>query len=359
MKVAILWTRLSGYMNVCIKELAQRDGVELLVCHIVPAEEAPFDENLFNWIPNRIPWRSEADLVSLEERLTAFGPDVLIFTGWHIGPYRRLARRFRNRSLRVMTMDNPWRASLKQCAGVLFASYYVGPLADAVWLPGERQAVFAAKMGFKQGSILRGLYSCDQQRMAAVHLARVAAQKPVPRKFIFVGRFVEDKGVDTLVKAYQLYRNSQANPWPLLCCGTGPMGSMLEGKDGIQVEGFVQPDQMPAKLAAAGCLILPSVFEPWALVVHEAASAGLLILASQNVGAAVHLVQPNYNGFIAGNRDAKGLAELMCRIGAMSDERLNNMSRASYCLSQQFSPSRWTDTIIESFHAWPKREHVC
>jgi glycosyltransferase involved in cell wall biosynthesis len=170
----------------------------------------------------------------------------------------------------------------------------------------------------------------------------------VPRSFLFVGRFVADKGIDTLIKAYESYRVNSRNPWPLICCGTGPLGNLLRGKPGIQVEGFLQPEELRSKLASAGCLVLPSQFEPWAVVVHEASSAGLIILASENVGAAVHLVQDNYNGYVFGGNDIRGLASLMGRVSALTNERLNLMSQRSHALSQQFSTDRWADTLMDA-----------
>ncbi len=358
MKVAILWTRLSGYLNSCLQELVNRDGVELFVCHRAPDVAAPYDDGQFNWMIDRLVWQSAPDEKLLQDRVKKFAPDILIFAGWHIEAYRSIAREFSGRCLRIMTMDNCWQGTLKQWAGVISAPYYVRPLADAVWLPGERQAVFARKLGFKEHSILRGLYACDQHRLEAPYLERIQARRPVPRRFIFVGRFVVEKGIEVLTRAYELYRNENSDPWPLVCCGAGPLRTLLEGRPGIRVEGFVQPRDLPGKLAGAGCLVLPSSFEPWALVVHEAASAGLLILASENVGATVHLVQPGYNGFISTCGDADELAVLLFRISGLSDARLDDMSRASHYLSQQFSPTRWADTILDCFHAWVNDGHV-
>ena len=359
MRVAILWTSLSGYLNACMKELAGRDGVELLVSHRAPSTAAPFDDRQFAWISNQLLWQTSRDLVPLRQRLQAFAPDILVFAGWTVPQYRRAAREYADKCWRVMTMDNCWLGTPKQILGVLSSRVFLRPIADAVWLPGERQAVFARKLGFSQRQILRGLYTCDQPAMEAGYQARVAEGRPVPRKFLFVGRLVPEKGVDTLVKAYRAYRATTANPWPLICCGAGPLRSRLEGNEGIEVEGFVQPERLPAVLASAGCLVLPSEFEPWGVAVHEAASAGLLIVATEAVGAVVHLVQPNYNGFIFNRNDVEGLAGLMSRISAMSDARLDAMSRSSHSLSQQFSPGRWADTLLDSFHAqWPKRKTI-
>jgi glycosyltransferase involved in cell wall biosynthesis len=351
MKLAILWTGLSGYMNACLKELSAREGVELFVCHQLSAEDAPFDDGQFGWIPNRMAWRGQRDLRDLPQRLRAFSPEIMIIPSWNVPIYRRTGRDFAKRCWRVMAMDNPWHGSLKQWLGIMVSPLFVKPMTDAVWLPGERQAMFARRLGFSQSQILRGVYSCDHPAFAAVHIARIQKDEPLPRCFVFIGRMVEDKCVDKLARAYRLYREQYANPWPLTCCGSGPMKSLLEKEDGVKMNGFVQPDKIPQVLASAACLILPSRFEPWALVVHEAAAAGRLILASEDVGAVPHLVQPGYNGFIFNNEDVAGLATLMSRVSAMGDAQLDAMSRASYMLSQQFSPRLWADTLLQSFHA--------
>jgi len=72
------------------------------------------------------------------------------------------------------------------------------------------------------------------------------------------------------------------------------------------------------------------------VVVHEAASAGLAILASEKVGAVPHLVQPGYNGFIFGISDFVGLATLMSQVSAMGDAQLDEMSRAIFFSHDSF-----------------------
>lgn len=355
MRVAILWCGLSGYLNACLKELASREDVELFVSYQAPIEQAPFNDGQFAWIRNSLVWQSRAEFTPLALRLRAFDPEVLVICGWHVPAYRRVAREFANQCWRVMAMDNCWMASPKQRLGTLVAPWYIRPLADAVWLPGERQAAFARRLGYEQSAIFRGLYSCDQPAIGTVHHSRLAEGRPVPHSFLFVGRFVSEKGVDQLVKAYESYRERSIDPWPLVCCGAGPLSSLLECRPGIRVEGFVQPENLHDTLASSGCLVLPSNFEPWAVVVHEATSAGLLVLASENVGAAVHLVQDNYNGYIFGGRDGKELAALMSHVSGLSESRLDAMSRASHLLSKQFTPARWADTLLEGFHTLSPR----
>lgn len=348
MRIAILWYALSGYLNACLKELASREGVELFVCHQVPPESAPFEKDQFSWIENQLLWRSEKDLVALEERLSRFAPDIQLFSGWAVPAYRRVARKPSEKCLRIMAIDNCWLATGKQKLATLISPWYVRPLADLVWLPGERQAIFAKKLGFEQRNILRGLYSCDQPALQAVYLSRIEHRGALPHSFVYVGRLVADKGIDTLVKAYEIYRTGCSDPWPLICYGAGPLRSQLENRPGIQIEGFLQPAALRAKLASAGCLVLPSNFEPWAVVVHEAAAAGLVILASENVGASVHLVQNAYNGYLFEGGNASELATLMARVTSLTNAQRYAMSQASHSLSLQFTPRRWADTLLDA-----------
>ena len=347
MRVAILWIELTGYLNSCLRELASRPGVEIFVAHTPPGSDAPFANEQFGWLSKQFVWRSFSDLDSLDARLSDFHPDVIVFAGWAIPAYRRVAKQWKLRATRIMTMDNCWLGTPKQWAACLMAPFSLQKMADAIWVPGERQVMFASRLHFKQSQILRGLYSCDYSAFSSVHESRVELNRPLKRAFIFVGRILETKGVPTLAAAYRRYRSRVGDPWPLICYGKGPLAKMLEAEPGVILEGFIQPDRLPAKLAEAACLVIPSSFEPWALVVHEAAAAGLLILASEAVGAVPHLVQDNYNGFVFGVNDVEGLSHLMQRVGQMSDVKLSSMAAASSSLARQFTPTRWADTVLE------------
>jgi glycosyltransferase involved in cell wall biosynthesis len=351
-KIAVLWTRMSGYLNACLKELAHREGVEIMISYALPSPEAPFDSSRFEWVQTRFPWTGRPDVKQLTAALQKFEPDVLVFTGWHQPAYRAIARQWKGKCLRVMTIDNCWLGTMKQRSAARFIAPMIRALADYVWLPGERQAVFARRFGFSEQAILRGVYACDKQPFDRVYHERIAEGRSLPKAFIFVGRFVEQKGIDTLIRAYKAYRENVEVPWPLICCGAGPFQNQLESVDGIKLLGFRQPDKLPSDFSNCGCLVLPSKFEPWAVVVHEAVSAGLIVLASQQVGAAVHLVQPGFNGFIFDSESPAQLAELFGRVSAFSNERLERMSRASVALAEQFSLSLWADTLMDKGNTW-------
>ena len=346
MRVAVLWTSLSGYMNACLKELANRPGVDLFVGHSRIYSDAPYDEELFGWIKNRLVWQDEGDFEKLKAALTQFDPEVVVVAGWHVPLYRRIMKFLDGRCLRLMTMDNRWTGSFRQRIGASVSSRHVLPMADAAWVPGHHQFNFASKIGFPVQRIVHGSLSCEHEAFSALYEDRVRSKSPLPHAFIFIGRLVESKGVGPMAAAYEKYRSTSKDPWPLIVCGVGPLQSILINKPGIEVKGFVQPSDLQKLMRNAGCLLLPSIAEPWALVVNEATAAGLIVVATDSVGAVPHLVQAYHNGFIVKSGEAAGLADTMAKVSSLSSTRLEGMSRASHELSKQYTPVRWADTLL-------------
>ncbi len=345
MKIAVLWTELSGYMNACLKKLAAMDGVELFVASSRINKDAPFDELTFAWIENHFQWHGSVDANRLIPLLENFQPELILCANWHYQGYRKTLRHFKGQSIRVFTSDRPWMGTPRQWLGIFISRFYLHPICEAIFVAGERQSVFAKKMGFSQKEILQGLYSCDHEKFASIYFERKKQQLD-PRSFLFVGRFVSEKGLDTLVDAYKRYHKQAADPWPLKCYGAGPLQPMLDGIPGIECKGFCQPDDLPKKFMEANCLILPSTFEPWALVVHEATAAGLAVIASDAVGATVHLIQDDYNGYIIETGSAEELAGAMLNYSALSPAARHIMSENGYLMSLQFTPRRWAETVL-------------
>lgn len=344
MRVAVLWSRLSGYFNACLKELAALPGVELYLAHIGEARDAPFDAAQFQWLGRARVFSGDPDAAALCRDLDAFAPDALLINSWHFGAYRRIARAYAGRAARVLAADNQWLGTVRQRLGVAVAPWYIAPLYDAAFVPGERQAVFARLLGFPEERIWRGLYSCDHDAFAAAYRLRRERTGPPPRDFLFVGRLVPEKGIDVLLDAYARYRagtEAGAGPLPLRLCGAGPLEAACRDRPGVRLEGFVQPDRLPAAMADAGCLLLPSRFEPWGVVVHEAAAAGLALICSERCGASVHLLQDGYNGFLAAAGRAAPLARALAAYAALDDDGVRAMAEASHGLSLQFTPRRW------------------
>jgi glycosyltransferase involved in cell wall biosynthesis len=342
-RVAVLWTRVTGYVDAALRALVD-EGAELLVFRREPRAEAPFDVGALTQGMAVHAWSGEPDGAAVRRRVDDFDPDVVVVCSWDVGAYRRVARALRGRTLRILAMDNQWWGTPKQWGGVAAARWVIRPTYDAALVPGERQAAFAQRLGFPVGRLVWGMNTCDHPRFAAVADQRGDALPP--EAFLFAGRLVPDKAIDVLATAYAAYRRRVDDPWPLLIAGTGPDERLLADVAGVERLGFVQPDDLPAVLGRAGCLVLPSRFEPWGVVVHEAAAAGLPVVCTRACGASTRLVLDGYNGAVVGTGDVAGLTRALVRVHRLDGEERRAMGAASRSLAGQYTPRRWARNLL-------------
>lgn len=120
---------------------------------------------------------------------------------------------------------------------------------------------------------------------------------------LFVGQLIRRKGVDLLLDAMlPLFKE---HPELILSfVGVGEMESVLRsnvdklGLTGcVSFEGATAPEKIPARIAAADLLILPSRWDGWGMVVNEALSVGVPVIVSDRCGAA-DLIQNGVNGYV-------------------------------------------------------------
>jgi glycosyltransferase involved in cell wall biosynthesis len=344
-RLAVLHARLSPHMAACLRTL-HRQGVELLVVRLPPAQTAPFDERHFAWIDHLYD-RSALRIPALQRRLEAFAPDAVFMSGWFDEGYLHLARVLRRRGVMVIAgSDQQWTGSWRQQGARLIAPWYLHSAIDVLWVAGERQRQFAHRLGFRGRRCWEGVYGCAWNAFAAQHTGAL------PNAFLFVGRYTPRKGVDLLADAYATYRARADDPWPLLCAGRGPQGDLLATQPGIENRGFVQPDALPALMGQAGALVLPSRTEPWGVVVTEAAAAGRPLLCSEACGAAVHLLRDRYNGYLLHTGEAEHLAQRMHTLAGQPPAARRRMGARSHALSKPYTPTRWADTLTNGIYDW-------
>ena len=182
------------------------------------------------------------------------------------------------------------------------------------------------------------------------HEARTALGLDNRRIGIFVGRFVAAKGVETLLKAAALLP-PESRP-QLFLVGDGPLKADYEEiikahNLPVRIVGFQQKVQLPELYAAADFFVLPSLSEPWGVVVNEAMACGLPVLLSDQVGAAYDLLQEGRNGFMipAGNVEAwrKGLERIM----NLSEADLTRMGAASRAIVRPWNHEANVKNVLE------------
>ena len=154
-----------------------------------------------------------------------------------------------------------------------------------------------------------------------------------PRTVLFSGSLTRRKGVDLLASAFKAL--AALHPTVRLkIMGDGPLEHTLRlqlGTLGKRVEflGFRDWSELPAIYAGADVLCVPSRYDGWGLVVPEGLAAGLPVIATNRMGAALDLVQNGVNGWIVPAGDEAALGTALRSAASLSDERLGEFSKAA------------------------------
>ena len=323
-------------MSACWRALAQQPDISIHVLAYKPPSGS-FDTNLLAHVPHTLLEEGErGDASALSRIVRDTQPDVVVVPGWMNPAYLRVINESKLSELPVvMTMDTSYRGGFRQrLARYRLRSYF--RRVSQVVVAGERAWQYARRLGFSEPQIHRGVYAYDDQLFDPIGEDR----GHWPRRFLFVGRYVPEKGLATLIDAYARYRQHVSDPWPLTTCGAGPLKDHLASVQGVQDYGFVQPDKLSDVLANHGVFVLPSHYEPWGVVVAEACAAGLPIIVTEQVGASVEIVRSLYNGLVVPTADADRLTDAMTWFHQQADS-LPTMGRHSHLSAKPYAARLW------------------
>jgi glycosyltransferase involved in cell wall biosynthesis len=149
----------------------------------------------------------------------------------------------------------------------------------------------------------------------------------------------------------------------LVFAGEGPLRSQLESEAAalglasrVRFLGFVNQSQLPAVYTSADLMVLPSEYEPFAVVVNEAMCCGCPVAASDRVGASRDLVAPVCAEFVFRCGDIDALAELMKKATA-DPASLKALARASLAYIQTWSPERNVAAAVEAIRIVAQRRN--
>lgn len=331
-RVVIAWPGYTGYMGPCFKALSRL--CELRVYVESSAYEQQFDASSMAGVEFR---RVEPgqDFAAVEDA-RAFAPDLTMVCGWGTPVSRALARA-RLSGRKVLEFDMPWEWSFRKFAA-RWALWPYFRRFDAAFVPGNRCARYARWLGFRGNRLVLGSNPSGWERFDETTLSSAEMSSG---GFLFVGRFVEAKGLDVLLAAYADYRRQSDEPWGLDLVGCG--GALPQKLPvGVRLVGFVEPKDIPSVLRNHKCLVLPSRWEPWGVCAAEAMSAGLATILSSACGL-VDDVRPTLT---VPPGDADALARAMVRVSGLSSEELKREGARARAAVERFSAARWAQRVM-------------
>jgi glycosyltransferase involved in cell wall biosynthesis len=230
--------------------------------------------------------------------------------------------------------------------------------ADQVIVPSTGTFEMVKSLGIPAGKITLTPYTVDndwwkaQAAMVNRDTARenlgATSHQPI---ILFCAKLQPWKRPMDLLQAF-----AQAAPEEsiLVFAGEGPQRANLQAEAaqlGIQQRvrflGFVNQSQLPALYTAANLLVLPSVYEPFAVVVNEAMCCGCPVIVSDQVGAARDLVAPVSPQFVFPAGNVQALANVL-RIAFADREQLREVGRRGFAHVETHSPERIIAATVEA-----------
>ena len=340
MRFLFLYTEIAEYFIACCNQLTEYGDVHIIRWPV--NKEAPFqfpENNKLNLYS-----KTDYDYNGLENLIREINPTVIICSGWIDKDYLKLTRKYFKIIPTVMACDTHWRGDFKQKIAIILSRFTLLKTFSHAWVPGEIQKKYVLHLGFKNENIETGFYSCDLNLFENI-FQRQKEKKyhHFPKRFLYVGRYYDFKGVKELWKAFIELQNEEPNEWELWCLGIGDIEPVKHAK--IKHFGFVQSSDLEDITAQTGVFILPSRKEPWGVVVHEYAASGFPLLLSDRVGAKEEFLIDNKNGFLFEAENSSDIKNALYKITKLNTAQLIEMSEVSNNLSKSNSPKIWADRV--------------
>ncbi len=348
--LAFVWEKFGPYHMDRCESCAQHFGTDV---EIVGIEVASHGGDTYQWEPTGrgerfrkvtlfpgmsrkdvSPWRHYCAVLSACLRS---GARHVFICGFEQAPIFFAALCLRALGRKVIVMqdskfdDKPRRLLKEWIKAMAYAPYH----AAAVGSPRSRD--YLAFLGMPHSRIFVGYDTVSVDR-----LRRLAESPPAPdglshaeRHFTVIARFVAQKNLRLVLDAYALYRSQHpGQPRELHLCGSGVLEEELRDRvlrqrlQGIVFRGSLPEQGIAKTLASSLALILPSVEEPFGLVVNEALALAVPVIVSENCGARDLLVRQSINGYVIEPDNAEGLARLMAELD-MNRETWSRLSRGA------------------------------
>jgi len=267
-----------------------------------------------------------AALALLARRIDQAG--LVHLAGWSGHPVMltALALAFVKRVPVTIESDTPppfhtrlWKQLLKQlCYPLIFRI-------PVMFFPaGTRQAQYLRQYGVPPARITIAQMTVDVTRITRHVQAVPDAARTALRQgfgcgtgdcvFLFVGRLEPSKGIAELIAAFAMLAKGNVQP-RLVIVGDGSLADTVRtaaaADPAITATGRLAGNDLLNAYAAADVFVLPSLFEPWGLVVNEAMAAGLPVIASARAGCTDDLVKEGQTGHTVPAGDVAALASIM------------------------------------------------
>lgn len=233
---------------------------------------------------------------------------------------------------------------------------------DGAFVSGIRTAQYYQQLGIPEQKIwmrcdvVDNSHFSEEAKNAHENCGKIRELLNLPEKyFLAVCRFVPEKNLPRLLHAYKTYLMNNGD-WDLVIIGGGPQEQLikdlsLELSTKIHILGWKENSELPLYYGLAKGFILPSVSEPWGLVVNEAMASNLPVLVSSKCGCKPELCLSGVNGFEFNPYDSDEITSVLLKLSSLSDDRLDCMAKNSKAIIHNYSPEFMAASLSDCLDA--------
>ncbi len=208
---------------------------------------------------------------------------------------------------------------------------------------------------------------CQAASVTREDLRRELNLEPDRPVVLFASKLLARKRCMDLVEAHLhlLAQRTPQTPRPyLLIVGDGEDRPRIEARLGqanseaaesVRMLGFRNQSELPRYYDLCDIFVLPSIHEPWGLVVNEVMNAGRAVIVSDEVGCQPDLILDGDNGRVFPARDIAALTNTIEQTLA-SRETYRKMGERSLERIQQFSFDTNVQGLVQAFTAASRRQ---
>lgn len=169
-------------------------------------------------------------------------------------------------------------------------------------------------------------------------------------KVLVIGQYYDYKGLDIAIDVADKLKNINFR-----FIGSGNRSNLLQEKikeknvKNIEIIPFLQTDELEKEYQQCKALLLPSRKECWGLVINEAASYGVPIVATTGSGAAMEFLSEKYDMFLANPDSPDDLCEKMKKL--LNYSRINEYQEYLMDKSKEYTIEKSVNIFAKSINS--------
>jgi glycosyltransferase involved in cell wall biosynthesis len=202
---------------------------------------------------------------------------------------------------------------------------------DAFIAYGQRAKAYLVRRGAPSDRITIGFQVVPPEQLPPPAADKAALGLTGKTVVLYVGYFVARKGLHYLLQAFQAVAGEKDI---LALVGSGPeealLRTMSRGDLRVIFPGYCEGPEKTSWYAAADLFVLPTLHDPWGLVVNEAMAFGLPVVVTDAAGCTDLVLD---NGFVVPASNTDALATALAQL--LTDEALRRKmgQRSQYIIS--------------------------